>query len=180
MNQLRAGLRHFANVLFFISMAALALSIALFTAEIVARYFFSYSFIWIQEFNTLLICWVVFLGFARVVIEGEDISIRFLVDKLKPRTMRGINLLNALLLLGTSVLMEYKTILLLQLQWHKESLIMGYPSPLFTLPLAITLAAVFVHACLETVEHTRKFVNGWKGETSPIQPVTAEERGEAN
>jgi TRAP-type C4-dicarboxylate transport system permease small subunit len=137
-----------ASIFFYIAMAGLILLIALSTVEIFSRYFFNHSFTWVQEFNLFLICWVVFLGFGKVVIEKEDIMLSFFVDRLPLRYYRWIRILNAILLFMTGGFMLYRTIVLIEQQSAKTSLLTGIPYGYYTLPLALVLVVVVCHALI--------------------------------
>src|SRR5699024_3739755 len=107
MNVMKNIINWVAKLCFKIAALCLMVLIALNTTEIVSRYLFKYSFVWAQEFSLLLVSWIIFLGFGKVVIDNEDIAVTFLVNKLNQRHKNWVKLLNNILLIITSAYMFY-------------------------------------------------------------------------
>ncbi|MFS0646075.1 TRAP transporter small permease [Siminovitchia sp. 179-K 8D1 HS] len=131
-----------ANTYLVIALICLLALIGILSVEIVFRYFFSSSIIWSQEFFSILICWITFLGFGKLVVDREDISITFLVDKLNPLKRKVVNTANGVLLLMTSVVMLIFSMSLTINHLNKKTIIMKAPTAWFYAPLVLLLALV--------------------------------------
>ena len=136
---------------FYVALLCLVLLIVLNTVEIVSRYFFHYSFTWIQEVSLLLVSWMIFLGFARVVVEKQDIAITFFVDKLPERYVKPVRLLNTVLMFGVSLYLCVRTISLIGIQSDKTTEIAGLPYALYLLPLAAAMLMVVLQSIVEAI-----------------------------
>ncbi|GAA0317694.1 TRAP transporter small permease [Bacillus carboniphilus] len=113
--------------------------LVLLTLEIVARYFFDYSFVWSQEFFSILICWITFLGFGKVVVDREDIMISFFVKKLSEGAIKMVGIVNSFLLFGISAVMLYFSFTLTISHLDRTTLIMRASSAWFYAPLVLLL-----------------------------------------
>lgn len=131
-----------ANIYLAVAFLSLLVFIGVLTVEIISRYFLSSSIIWSQEFFSILICWATFLGFGKLVVDREDISITFLVDKLDPVKRKIVNVANGFLLLMTSGVMLIFSINLTISHLHKKTIIMKAPTAWFYAPLVLLLALV--------------------------------------
>ncbi len=131
-----------ANIYLAIAFLCLLALISVLTVEIISRYFLSSSIIWSQEFFSILICWITFLGFGKLVVDREDISITFLVDKLNPVKRKIVNAANAFLLMMTSGVMLVYSINLTINHLNKKTIIMKAPTSWFYAPLVLLLALV--------------------------------------
>lgn len=56
--------------------------------QVIARYVFSYSFVWALELVTVLFAWLIFLGMSYGVRVGAHIGVDVLVKALGPRAAR--------------------------------------------------------------------------------------------
>lgn len=149
-------------MLFYLALLGLVLLIGVGTFEIVSRYFFNYSFTGSHEISLLLVSWVIFLGFGKVVAENQDIAITFLIDRVNVKYRKLINIFNHVLLLVTSIYMTNATIELIIQQIPKKSLILEISKALYTLPLAIVLIVITFQTIINiindfaTLESNRK------------------------
>lgn len=150
---------------FYVALLCLVLLIVLNTVEIVSRYFFHYSFTWIQEVSLLLVSWMIFLGFARVVVEKQDIAITFFVDKLPQKYVKPVQLLNHVLMFGVSLYLCIRTISLISIQLDKTTEIAGLPYALYLLPLAAAMLMVVLQSIVEAIEIMQQW-NAREGQRS--------------
>ncbi|WP_339165008.1 TRAP transporter small permease subunit [Siminovitchia sp. FSL H7-0308] len=131
-----------ANVYLAIAFLCLLALIGILSIEIVCRYFFSSSIIWSQELFSILICWITFLGFGKLVVDRQDISITFLIDKLDPFKRKIVNVTNYILLMMTSIVMLFFSVNLTINHLDKTTIIMKAPTAWFYAPLVLLLALV--------------------------------------
>lgn len=131
-----------ANVYLAIAFLCLLALIGILSVEIVCRYFFSSSIIWSQELFSILICWITFLGFGKLVVDRQDIAITFLIDKLDPFKRKIVNVTNYILLMMTSIVMLFFSVNLTINHLDKTTIIMKAPTAWFYAPLVLLLALV--------------------------------------
>lgn len=142
-------------------MVCLVLLLALNSIEIVIRYFFDSSNIWSQEVSLLLVCGTIFFGFAKIVIDQEDIAISFLVNFLTEKGRYTAEILVNALLAFTAGYMFYHTILLMRIQSGQKTLLAEIPYFYYSFPLAIVLMVVLLQGIVQTVylfQQRRKLV----------------------
>lgn len=116
--------------------------------EIVSRYFFHHSFVWSQEFASILVCWITFLGFGKLVVDREDIMITFLVKKLDEGKQRIVGLFNSIIMIFITSAMLFFSAKLTVSHMEKKTIIMKAASAWFYAPLVllmILLVAVSIH-----------------------------------
>ncbi|WP_342539036.1 TRAP transporter small permease subunit [Sporosarcina sp. FSL K6-1540] len=131
-----------ANVYLIVALLCMATLISVLTAEIVLRYFFSHSMVWSQELFSILICWITFLGFGKIVVDRQDISITYLVQKLSKEKQRIVMIINSVLLLVISSLMLFYSTKLTISHLEKTTTIMKAASAWFYSPLVLLLFLV--------------------------------------
>lgn len=113
--------------------------IGILSMEIVSRYFFHYSFVWSQEFASILVCWITFLGFGKLVVDREDIMITYLVKKLDEGKQRVVGLFNSLIMTFITGAMLFFSAKLTVSHMEKKTIIMKAASAWFYAPLVLLL-----------------------------------------
>lgn len=150
-----------ANIYFTISLFGLLILISLVTLEVFLRYFLSSSMVWSQEFLSILICWITFLGFGKVIADREDIMITFLVQKLNAKMKKIVTVINTLLMMSISVLIFMQTINLTKTHTNRTTDIMSVSSAWFYIPLAFLMVLVFLIAIEQFIRALRSDFNFW-------------------
>jgi TRAP-type C4-dicarboxylate transport system permease small subunit len=140
-----------ANIYLFVALLAFFCMIAILTVEIISRYFFDHSFVWSQEMASILICWITFLGFGKIVVDREDISITYLVKKLSSKALKIVSILNSLLLFLISSIMLFYSYKLTISHLEKTTLIMKAASAWFYAPLVLLLFLVVLYSIYQLV-----------------------------
>lgn len=135
-----------ANLYLIVALLCTIALIAILTTEIVLRYFFHHSMVWSQELFSILICWITFLGFGKIVVDREDISITYLVQKLSKGKQRVVMMMNSILLLVASSIMLIYSVKLTISHLSKTTIIMKAPSAWFYSPLVLLLILVVLTA----------------------------------
>ncbi|WP_088052304.1 TRAP transporter small permease [Virgibacillus dakarensis] len=131
-----------ATIYSFIALVCLLALIGILTVEIVSRYFFSSSIIWSQEFFSIVICWITFLGFGKLVVDREDIMITFFVKKLDLFKRKIAGVVTSFLMLITSSILLFFSIQLTIKQWDKTTVIMNASTAWFYLPFVLLLGLI--------------------------------------
>lgn len=84
MDKLLKGVR---TVLYWFSVGAMCVMLAIIFAQVVTRYLFNYTPDWSEELARFLFVWVVFLGSALIMGEGGHLAVQMLPEKFKGRPL---------------------------------------------------------------------------------------------
>lgn len=139
-------LHSIANIYLIIALCCMIALIGILTVEIGLRYFFQHSLVWSQELFSILICWITFLGFGKIAVERQDISITYFIQKLSEGKQRIVMMLNSILLLVASSVMLFYSLKLTISHMTKTTTIMKAPSAWFYSPLVLLLVLVTLTA----------------------------------
>ncbi len=102
---------------FFAFLGGILLVVAVFSVafQIIARYFFGLSFIWINEVNEYILLYVPFLGAAWLLRHNGHVTVDLIVRVLPPRIKKASNILVAVLGgIVSAVLVWYGTLVTLE------------------------------------------------------------------
>ena len=127
--------------------------------QVIARYFFGLSFIWINEVNEYILLYVPFLGAAWLLRHNGHVTVDLVVRVLPPRIKKASNVLVAVLgIIVSSVLVWYGTSVTM------EAYARGTVSTTSTqLPLVYLLVVIPVGSLLLLLEFIRKAFHGATG-----------------
>ena len=127
--------------------------------QVLARYFFGLSFIWINEVNEYILLYVPFLGAAWLLRHNGHVTVDLLVRVLPPRIKKASNILVAALgIIISAVLLWYGTSVTI------EAYARGTVSTTSTqLPLVYLLVVIPVGSLLLLLEFIRKAFNSGTG-----------------
>jgi TRAP-type C4-dicarboxylate transport system permease small subunit len=131
-----------ARIVLALTIAILAIILAVNGMEILARSFLARSFAWIYEVNLLLAAWLYFMGIVLVYRHGGDITMVGLKTIL-PRHLhdgfdRAVNAASAAVFL----VVAWQGWLLIELQWPFRTPGVGIPRIAYTAPLVIGMVLV--------------------------------------
>lgn len=93
-------IRYLSRAVEFIVVIAMAVVVAVVTTEVVMRYIFLHSLIITEELSRYLMVWIVFLGSALVIKDGEHIRISVFVNRLSPERRPIAELISHLFVLA--------------------------------------------------------------------------------
>lgn len=85
--------------------------------QILARFLPGDSTVWSEEVARFIFVWIVFLGAASLVRDGEHLRIAILTDRLGPTAGRIVRILSALLIIPFLVFFTWGSYLNMQKQW---------------------------------------------------------------
>jgi TRAP-type C4-dicarboxylate transport system permease small subunit len=151
------------DVQLIVAVIALAVLLVLNIYEITLRGLFNISHIWIQDISVMLMCWMLFPGFSKIVYDKRDIVITVLYDKLpeKFRTVFVDLILKCVVILFAIVFCVFSYKLIVS-QYGKGTITARIPLIYYT-------SAVFLNAFslliinIEDLVGTMKFVwKAWK------------------
>lgn len=89
MKYLSKILQYACNIQHAVSITALIAMVVLNSIEIIRRFFFGLSWVWIQEYTILLLVIFTFCGFSKVVYDKNDVTIDLLTGHI-PNTIRKV------------------------------------------------------------------------------------------
>ena len=127
-----------------VTMACLAIVVAINGVELVARNFANHSFVWAHEINLLLANWMYFLGICLVYRRGGDVVVGFIFDHLPPRARRAWTIACHVISAAVFALIAVEGRVLIELQWPFRSTGLGIPNAAFSAPVAIGGALLVV------------------------------------
>lgn len=143
-----------------IALALLTLAIVLNAYEIFQRNFLGKSFIWIQEYSTLMLLWFALLGMSKIVYEQEDIYVDLFV-KYFPAMLR--KLIDVLIYAAITVFLVVATIYTYKLFLSQEgnyTIVAAYPLQLRSLALLIGFVTMGVKNFALFVESAIALISG--------------------
>ena len=130
-----------------ISVLALGAMVALNTFEIIRRYFWGLSIVWVQEATVLFLVWFTFMGFSMITYAKKDIYIDFIVEMFPRKVRPVVKLLIILANIVFIVLFIDCSYRLFLVQGGQTSIVARYPmrfrsaAPLIN---AVTLLLIYI------------------------------------
>ena len=137
-----------------IAMLLLVIVIVLNAYEIFQRNVLSKSFIWLQEYSTLILLWFAMLGTCKIVYEKQDICVDMFVKKFPEKVHTFIRMLTHLLIACFMVVAVRQTWILLLSQVGRYTLVAKYPLQLRSYALLIafvTIGLINLYYFVETI-----------------------------
>lgn len=144
-----------ANLYSLIALVGLVVLICTMLLEIFMRYFTSSSIIWLHEFLGIVIIWISFLGFGKIVSDREDIMITYLVNRLTVKNKKKIMFFNTFLQLLSSIIICYVSAVLTVKGWNRSTLLLEAPYTLYYLPLVMLMLLII----LVMIYHIKLLIN---------------------
>jgi len=127
------GLR---TVLYWFSVVAMAIMLAVTFFSVISRYIFSFTFEWAEELSRFLFVWSVFLGSALIMGDNGHLAVEFLPNKFKGSAA-------GLVLEFFIKLCSYVFIVILLIQGYKmTSMMMFQTSPGMGIPMGIIYSVI--------------------------------------
>jgi TRAP-type C4-dicarboxylate transport system permease small subunit len=140
-------LKQISDFQFSISIVALVAIIGINALEIVVRFFTGRSFLWIQDVTLLLMVWVIFLGFTKIVYDKGNVTFNLLIDLLAGKVNVILTTLTNLLILIFYLLLSKYSYQLIVSQYGHFSTIMKIPLPFYSLAVFINcLSVILIYA----------------------------------
>lgn len=160
MQALLKGLR---TILYWFSVVAMAIMLAVTFFSVISRYVFSFTFEWAEELSRFLFVWSVFLGSALIMGENGHLAVEFLPNKLKGKTA-------GLFVEFFIKMCSYIFIIILLTQGFKMTRMMMFQtSPGMGIPMGIIYSVIPVSSILMilyTIQDSIAFVRKVKSHTS--------------
>lgn len=106
--KLKKAAQKLFDIYFGIGVVAMCILAFLVIFAVIARYFFSYSWKQLSEFNTTLFAFTTFWGMGINVIKNEHVMIDILYDGVKPSIKRWLSVVNYVIVFVVDVVFTYQ------------------------------------------------------------------------
>lgn len=125
--------------------ALVAVMAVLVFANVVARYAFSYSFVWAEEVTRYMMVWVGFIGSGLVLRYGAHIAVEAFQDVLPARAAQATRALVVLILAISFAAMTWLGVQYVLFAWDQETPILNWNFGLVYLAVPLGSALMLVH-----------------------------------
>lgn len=138
-------------------------------ANVVSRYLFNHSVIWVEEFTQYQMIWITWLGAGLALREGRHVAVDLLQDALPETTRRLVRAAIAATMLAFLLALAWYGVRIVAFTWDQETPMMGIRTgiPYLGIPIG---ALVFA---LHLVLFFREFV-GQRFEHDDVAQAQAE------
>jgi len=130
--------------------------------NVVSRYVFNYSIIWVEELTQYQMIWIAYLGAGLALREGRHVAVDTLQDLLPARLRRFVRLA---IWFAIAVFLVTLTILGFQIAaftWNQETPVMNIPTGIPYLAIPIGAAVFLVHAILFRRDFVARRFEHWE------------------
>ena len=134
--------REISNFQMGVAMTSLGVIVPINLYEIIMRTFFNKSLIWIQEISILLMVWMIFCGFTKIVYEKKDIKIDLITDRLNSKIKKMLEIFTHLVMLVFLLIFSYYGYIYLMKQIGMGTLTSGIPRVLYIFPVVLNSISV--------------------------------------
>lgn len=121
-----------------------AMSVLVF-ANVVSRYLFNYSFLWVEEISRYMMVWVGFIGSGLVLRYGAHIAVEALQDALPTRAAQVTRALVVVVLAITFIAMTWLGVQYVRFAWDQETPVFNWNFGLIYLAIPIGSALMLIH-----------------------------------
>ncbi len=113
-------------------------------ANVIARYLFNDSIIWVEEFTQFEMIWITFLGAGLALREGRHVAVEILEDYLPPGFRRALRMFIGVAILVLLIAMTLLGLQITQFTWNQETPMMGIRTgiPYLGVPIGAALCAL--------------------------------------
>ncbi len=121
-----------------------AMSVLVF-ANVVSRYLFNHSFLWVEEISRYMMVWVGFIGSGLVLRYGAHIAVEAFQDVLPTRAAQATRALVVVVLAITFVAMTWLGVQYVRFAWDQETPVFNWNFGLIYLAIPIGSALMLIH-----------------------------------
>jgi TRAP-type transport system small permease protein len=116
--------------------------------NVVSRYVFNYSIIWVEELTQYQMIWIAYLGAGLALREGRHVAVDTLQDLLPVRLRRFVRRLIWFAIVAFLVTLTILGLRIAAFAWNQETPVMNIPTGIPYLAIPIGAAAFLVHVIL--------------------------------
>jgi TRAP-type C4-dicarboxylate transport system permease small subunit len=116
--------------------------------NVVSRYVFNVSIIWVEELTQYQMIWIAYLGAGLALREGRHVAVDTLQDWLPARLRRFVRLLIWFAIAAFLVTLTILGFQIAAFTWNQETPVMNIPTGIPYLAIPIGAAVFLLHACL--------------------------------
>ena len=121
-----------------------AMSVLVFS-NVVSRYLFNHSFLWVEEISRYMMVWVGFIGSGLVLRYGAHIAVEAFQDVLPTRAAQATRALVVVVLAITFVAMTWLGVQYVRFAWDQETPVFNWNFGLIYLAIPIGSALMLIH-----------------------------------
>lgn len=121
---------------------------ALVFANVVSRYVFNVSIIWVEELTQYQMIWITYLGAGLALREGRHVAVEVLQDLLPARLRRYVRWFVALAMLAFLVTLAVLGFRIAEFTWNQETPVMNIPTGVPYLGVPIGAVVMALHLVL--------------------------------
>lgn len=125
-----------------VAMTSLGVIVPINLYEIIMRTFFNKSLIWIQEISVLLMVWMIFCGFTKIVYEKKDIKIDLITGRLNSRIRTLLEIFTHIVMLVFLLIFSYYGYFYMMKQIGMGTLTSDIPRVLYIFPVVLNSISV--------------------------------------
>ena len=122
--------------------------------NVVCRYVFNFSLIWVEELTRYMMVWLGFLGSGLVLRFGAHVAVDFFQDLLPPGAARALRAVIVLSLVLTFAAMAWLGVRYVAFAWEQETAVLNWSTGAIYLAVPIGAALMLAHLAFVA----RKFV----------------------
>jgi len=122
-------------------MAAMAVLVF---ANVVSRYLFNYSMIWVEELTQYQMIWIAYLGAGLALREGRHVAVDLFEESLPPKGRHLLRVFIAILMLVFLAVLAVLGVQIALFTWDQETPVLNIPAgvPYLGIPIGAALCAV--------------------------------------
>jgi TRAP-type C4-dicarboxylate transport system permease small subunit len=143
--RLAAADRGFVQLNRWAVIALMAAMAVLVFANVVSRYLFNYSIIWVEELTRYMMVWVGFVGSGLVLRFGAHIAVEVFQDLLPARAAQALRALIVVILAATFVAMAWLGFRYVAFAWDQETPVLNWNFGLVYLAIPIGAVLMLAH-----------------------------------
>jgi len=118
-------------------------------ANVIARYLFNDSIIWVEEFTQFEMIWITFLGAGLALREGRHVAVDIVDEYLPAGLRRAVRVFIGAAILVFLAAIAYLGLQIVQFTWNQETPVMNIPTgiPYLGVPIGALVCALHLALC---------------------------------
>jgi len=130
--------------------------------NVVSRYVFNYSIIWVEELTQYQMIWIAYLGAGLAFREGRHVAVDTIQDLLPARLRRFVRILIWFAIAAFLVTLTILGFQIAAFTWNQETPVMNIPTGIPYLAIPIGAAVFLLHAILFWRDFVERRFEHWE------------------